>query len=105
MLYLQQGSRNFGLHNPVGFRMELLQATNTRFIDGEIDVVIFGIRFKAQFLLFKRINLAMFDNFGLATPPLAVSIADSIIATAALNRNITFTVNLLVNFTFFLLQF
>lgn len=40
--------------------------------------------------------LAMFNNFGLATPPLALSIADSMIASLMLDHPVTFSVCFLV---------
>ncbi|VDM28648.1 unnamed protein product [Toxocara canis] len=64
---IEQGSRAFGIHNPVGFRQDF-------------DLAFYSL-------------VAMFDNYGVATPPLALSIADSAILRAKINRSISIQVS------------
>uniref|UniRef100_A0A915BJC9 ABC transporter domain-containing protein n=1 Tax=Parascaris univalens TaxID=6257 RepID=A0A915BJC9_PARUN len=63
----QQSNRAFGIHNPVGFRQDF-------------DIVFYSL-------------VAMFNNYGLATPALALSIADSAIMRVNTNRSISIRVS------------
>ncbi|RCN32501.1 hypothetical protein ANCCAN_21691 [Ancylostoma caninum] len=62
------GSRDFGIHYPLAFQRQIVRpnASNLR---------------------------AYFNNFGYTTPPLAISIADSMIISDVLKKNVTLGVN------------
>ncbi|WKY01593.1 hypothetical protein Q1695_015531 [Nippostrongylus brasiliensis] len=67
-LIKQIGSRNFGIHYPLGFERQYMQP-------GSANLRV------------------LFNNFAFTSPPLAISVADSMLLSNAVKKNITLSVS------------